>query len=179
MYNILVIKSFKMSLEEEKLNQNEWVRGLLNENHKAELWEILAFWEKYKKEWEKMKYEFWRRWDRDKYEKLIMQYRGSKKVYMENLTEEEREILDRLNGVWKDKFIEAYLHDIILYSGDSDSNKKVSNKEYWYKDWKAWKVVMEEWMKLNLGWYNIWDSWSEEVSKIDKSYTGQYLKKVL
>ena len=90
-----------MSLEEERVNQNEWVRGLLNENHKAELWEILAFWEKYKKEWEKMKYEFWRRWDRDKYENLIMQYRDRKKICMENLTEEEREILDRLNGVWK------------------------------------------------------------------------------
>ena len=37
-----------MSLEERNENQNEWVRWLLKEDHKAELWEILAFWEKYK-----------------------------------------------------------------------------------------------------------------------------------
>ena len=43
-----------MSLEEEKLQGNEWVRWLLKEDHKAELWEILAFWEKYKREWEEM-----------------------------------------------------------------------------------------------------------------------------
>ena len=57
-----------------------------------------------------------------------MQYKDSKKEYMENLTEEEKEILDKLDGVWKDKFIEEYMHDKILYSGDE--NKEMKRKSY-------------------------------------------------
>ena len=73
--------------------------------------------------------------NREKYVNLIMQYKDSKEVYMGNLSEEEREILDRLDGVWKDKFIEEYMHDKILYRGDKD--KIVERKEYNYEDWKA------------------------------------------
>jgi hypothetical protein len=71
-----------------------------------------------------------------------MQYKDGKKVYMDNLTEEEREIIDRLDGVWKDKFIEEYIHGKILYSGDE--NKEMMGKVYGYKDWQDLKVVMEE-----------------------------------
>ena len=117
-----------MSLEGEKLNQNEWVRWLLREDHKVELWEILAFGEKYREEWEEMKKKFWMRRGRDKYLNLLMQYKDSKKEYMKNLSKEEREIIDRLNEVWKDKFIEEYMHDKILYSGDK--NKEFIRNRY-------------------------------------------------
>ena len=155
-----------MSLEEEELNQNEWVRWLLNKDHKAELWEILAFWEKCKKEWEEMRKEFWSRWwGRDKYVNLLMQYKDRKKEYMENLTEEEKNMLDRLNGMWKDKFIEEYLYNKILYSGDADI--ELNKKSYWYDDWKAWKVIMEEWAMLNLHGNNILNRWAEAISKME------------
>ena len=156
----------EMTLEEEKLNQNEWVRGLLKEEHKAELWKILAFWEKYKEEWEKMKKEFWNvGFRRIVFVRLLKQYRESKKVYMENLSEEEGKILDRLNEVWKEKFIEIYLHDKILYSWDK--NKEVERKEeYKYYEWEAWEAVIEEWVTLNFFNSNIWSGRVEEISKI-------------
>ena len=154
-----------MSLEEEKkLNQNEWVRWLLNEDHKAELWEILAFWEKCKEEWERMKREFWGKWGWS-YKNLLMQYKDSKKKYMENLSWEEKEILDTLNEIWKDKFIEEYIHDKILYSGDK--NNGIVSKSYDYSDWKLWKVVMKEWVKLDLDMCGFWDAWAEAISKME------------
>ena len=154
-----------MSLEEESVSQNQWVRWLLNKDHKAELWEILAFWENFKKEWGEMKKKFRRRWGWEKYVNLLMQYEYSKKKYMENLTEEEREIIDRLNEVWKNKFIEAYMHDKILYSGDV--NKEKEWKCYWYDDWKAWEVMMEEWVYLDLSKKYIWAALAEAISKME------------
>ena len=153
-----------MSLEEERVNQNEWVRWLLNKDHNAELWKILAFWEKYKKEWEEMRMKFWRRWDSDKYVNLIMQYKDSKEVYMDNLSGEEKDVIDRFDGVWKDKFIEEYMHDKVLYRGDKD--KEMEKKKYRYDDWKAWKVIMEEWVYLSFGDNKIWDEWAVAISKM-------------
>ena len=75
-----------MSLEERKENQNEWVKWLLREDHKAELWEILAFWEKYKKEWEKMEIEFWKKWYKEYFNNLIWWYKESKEKFEEWLS---------------------------------------------------------------------------------------------
>ena len=65
-----------MTLEEERLNQNEWVRWLLNQDHKAELWKILAFWERYREEWEQMRDEFWNNHEEEQYKELLKQNRG-------------------------------------------------------------------------------------------------------
>ena len=156
-----------MALEEEKiLNHKGWVRGLLNEKYRYDLSQILEYWEKYKKEWEEMKKEFWKNWNREKFVNLIMQYKNSKEVYMKNLTEEEKEILDRIEGVWKEKFIEEYMHDKILYSGDKD--KEVEEEEvYRYEEWKDWKVVMKEWVTFYFWNNNIWAAWAEAISKIE------------
>ena len=150
-----------MPLEEEKLNQNEWVRWLLNKDHNRELWKILGLWEKYKREWEEMRMKFWRKWSCEKYVNLILQYNDSKRKYIKNLTRKEREILDRLNGVWKDKFIEGYMHNKILYSGNAD--EKMERNRYRYN----WEVIMEEWIILDLSRNNIWDGWAEVISKME------------
>ena len=82
--------------------------------------------------------------------KLLLWHRNERKLYIKNLSEEEKKLLDKLERRWKEKFIEEYLHDKILYSWNGD--KGVKKKEYWYEDWKAWEVIMDEWIKLNLNW---------------------------
>ena len=114
-----------MSLEEEKLNQNEWVRQLLNEDHKAELWKVLAFWEKYKEEGDGMEKEFWNdmefwwyREDRKSefFKDLLLQYEEKKEKFIEWLSKEEVDILESLDDVGREKFYRQYLFSKIVYS---------------------------------------------------------------
>ena len=105
-----------MSLEEEKLQENEWVKWLLNEDHKAELWKILAFWEKYKEEWEMMRDEFWKEHDREQFRNLIRWYEESKRISWELFSPEERDMLDSLDSVAREKFYREYLYEKIFYN---------------------------------------------------------------
>ena len=109
-----------MSLEgEKKVNQNEWVRWLLNKEHNVELWKILAFWEKYKEEGDAMEKEFWnmseRYWDEnnsDYFKDLILQYEQNKEKFVEWLLKEEKAMLDSLDGVAREKFYKEYLFSL-------------------------------------------------------------------
>ena len=112
--------------EEKKVNQNEWVRWLLNKEHNVELWKILSFWERYRKEWEKMRDEFWNNWyftSKSIFIDLVLKYEENKKRFIEGwLMEDEREMLESLDGVAKEKFYKEYLYDRILY-GDPKSGE--------------------------------------------------------
>ena len=119
-----------MSLEKEKkVKQNEWVRWLLNENHKAELWEILAFWEKYKKEWKILEQKFWIHWKRRNYKDLLRCYERNKEN-VEWLLPEEKDMLDSLDGVAREKFYKEYLFDRIVYSWWSVKHERVEDEFY-------------------------------------------------
>ena len=153
-----------MSLEEEKkVNQNEWVRWLLNENHKAELWEILAFWEKYKMEWEEMERKFWNKYWYDEFMNLILQYKESEEKLEEWLLPEERKMLNSLNDIMREKFCEEYLKDRILYSWDLENEKEreaLNYDERWYIDWvKDSKDKLQPWMGVDLTYAEIWYKW--------------------
>ena len=146
-----------MPLEEEKLNQNEWVRWLLNENHKAELWEVLAFWEKYRAEWKKMEQEFWEKSVRGMFRNLIMQYEDSRRNFEEWLLPKEKQILESISDVAKEKFYKEYLYDRIVYTWDEKEKKEWEKQGYdrekkdieWFKKWVIdMKDKLRPWMEI-------------------------------
>ena len=157
-----------MSLEEEKQSQ-EVVKWLLNKDHKAELWKILAFWEKYKSEWKQMESEFWKEWnvrmgeermsylfyldDKQAFRQLILQHEENSKSFLEWLSQEEKDIWNSLNEVAKEKFYKEYLFDKIVYSWNVEG-------EYKEKKIRLWKEVkMKRGMKpedMRWEWLEKW-----------------------
>ena len=140
-----------MSLEDErKENQKLWLNELLRKEHQDEMSKILAFWEKYKKEWERMKKEFWNTWNFDSksiFIDLVLKYEESKKKFIERwLMEEERKILESLDGVAKEKFYKEYLYDRILY-GDSKSGERHFSKVLPYSSDKTDVKWVLQWIK--------------------------------
>ena len=174
-----------MSLEEEKkLSQNEWVRWLLNEDHKAELWEILAFGEKYKKEWEEMRKAFWRKGYRGQFDNLIMQYEDSKDRLMKWLPE-EKGMLDGLNDIAKEKFYEEYLFDRIVYSWDPEYKKELESIQYHWEMWdiewfKRWVVEnknnLKPWMKIDLSDNDISKDWIRMLAETWKDKLQPWMR---
>ena len=137
-----------MSLEEKKLSQNEWVRWLLNENHNAELWKVLAFWEKYKKEWDVMEREFWNDveswWYRDdeksdSFKDLILQYEEKKEKFVEWLSKEEIDILESLGDVGREKFFRQYFFDKIVYSWNVKGEAETGDTRLFLDRWNIEK----------------------------------------
>ena len=87
-----------MTIETPKVEENNTtLQYLLSENHKKELKEILALWEKYNKEWEDMKNDFWKEHDRKEFVNLIMWYKESESKFMEILEPEEKRIIRKMN----------------------------------------------------------------------------------
>ena len=178
-----------MSLEDErKGNQNEWVIWLLNEEHKAELWRILAFWEKYKREWEGMKKEFWEKYDKNKWDHfryLLLGYKLSKDKFMEWLPQEEKKLLNNLNDIAKDKFCEEYSHDKIIYGWKISL---IVPKIVGYNDWekgglkslKEWagklKEGMQPWMVIGFDNNFFWDEWIEVLAEEWKDSLKPWMK---
>ena len=173
-----------MSLEEEKkVNQNEWVRQLLNKSHKAELWNILAFWEKYKKEGDGMEREFWNdmefwwyREDRkgDYFKDLILQYNQNKEKFVEWLSKEEIDILESLGDVGREKFFRQYFFGKIVYSWNVKMEAETGDTRLYLGKWdiesfKKWvsdmKNELQPGMSLLMINRNVWVEWVKLLAK--------------
>jgi len=164
--------------EEKKVNQNEWVRWLLSEDHKAELWKILAFWEKYKEEWERLEKDFWHEWNHQKFENLVWDYtknkRKNRKKFEESLSGEERKIMGNLDEISRDKFYEKYLYEKIVYSWEVGEKNLRENIEYkwnnedieWFKRWVVdMKYNLQPWISIDLMGKEIWDEWVKILAR--------------
>ena len=137
-----------MSLEKKKKeNQKVWLMDLLKKEHQDEMCKILAFWEKYKKEWEQLKDRFYSRcYIKNSpyrlqvfFKNLLLQREESEKIFTQWLSVEEREILNSLSGLARDKFCDEYLKDRIFYSWDENKEFKEEGFSYYKK-------------KLDVGW---------------------------
>ena len=167
-----------MSLEEEKLNQNEWVRWLLKEDHNAELWNILAFWEKYKKKWEEMEQEFWGNRENYKFKNLLADYEHKKEILIKYfelwLLPEERKMLSSLSEIAKDKFYKQYIYNLMLYGGNPNYG--------WDKKFLLWNSIdcpredfknfiskhkneLKPWMEVSFRFKKIWDEWAKILAE--------------
>ena len=78
--------------------------------------------------------------------------------------ESQYKYLDIIKWIEREKFIEEYLYDDILYSGKLDE-KEIEEKRYSYTDWKEWDIVVEEWVCLDLNHNQIWDEWAKAIAE--------------
>ena len=127
-----------MTLEKQneiwKQINNIW--EFLSKEKKSELEEILAYWEKIKAEWEKKKKEFWKNHKMKDFLELLKYSR----IHKEEI-ESKYEYLSDMKRIEREKYIEEYLRDDMIYSGKMEW-LKLEGKEYRYEDWKRW------WLKL-------------------------------
>ena len=182
--------------EKETIGHIDRLGQFLSTKSKEELDEILAYWEKIKAEWERKRKEFWDKYGRNEFLKLLRY----KCKYGKDL-EWQYEYLDKMDWLEREKFINEYLYDDILYSWKMEEQIKEA-KTYRHEDLVNWRIVMEEWDTLNL-WCNglgwkiknilknielsnwvtlnlsenwLWDEWAEAVSKMElKEWVELYL----
>ena len=86
------------------------------EKSREELEEILAYWERMKTEWEKLKQEFRENHNREDFLKLIQ--------WMNKRVNVHREYLDKMSDLERKKFIREYLFDKIIYSWKINKEKE-------------------------------------------------------
>lgn len=185
--------------------------SLIWKNKNEELLEILNFWEKYKKLWDKLRDDYWANHYIkllniependgeeviDSFIKLTQRYNKKEKEFLEWLTNEEKEILDSLDWISKEKFIKEYLKDYITYNWEHDeiitSIKPDTIKYdvfYWRNDIDqeegtifnfksskidderaidiAERIKLKERNKLELSWNNIWVEWAKAIASMD------------
>ena len=133
--------------EKQPIEQIKKLNGFLSESSKEEIQEIFAYWEKMKKKWEILKQKFRAKHDRADFLKLLRY--ESKATLLEKLwgllknNEEWEMYLKNLSGLERERFIEEYLHDIILYSGKVMRLSKKEVEGYSYSDWQNRKVNMK------------------------------------
>ena len=156
---------------EESVVHIENLRPFLPEKTQEELGEILAYWKKIKEEWEKKKKEFW--WSGKRNFSELLRYKW---VYQKEL-EKWYKYLDKMSDIEKEKFIEEYLYDDMLYDTDlknfflvSDTSK---GKEYYYNHFKSWKILIEQ----DAGLYFSNNTISiDEIKKISKMKLKGWVK---
>ena len=143
---------------EESVVHIENLRPFLPEKTQEELGEILAYWKKIKEEWEKKKKEFW--WSGKRNFSELLRYKW---VYQKEL-EKWYKYLDKMSDIEKEKFIEEYLYDDILYSGNLNG-RNVKVEKYSYDEWRKWYVVMDEWAFLYFCGERLWLEWAKAIAK--------------
>ena len=173
-------------IETEK--QTEYIKSLqqyLSKKGKKELDEVLAYWKEKKTEWERLKKEFWNKYWREEFKKLLeYKWKYEKKIFEE--VWENKHFLDKIVEMFRNKlkpwredykyfgkmtelekrrYIEEYLYDYILYSGKIDDKEIESVKTYNYDDWRKWNVVMEKWVKFDFNSEKLWDEWVKAIAQ--------------
>ena len=149
-----------MITSEKPIEYIQNLRLYLPEKTQEELDEILAYGEKMRIEWEKKKKDLWDKHNRDEFGKLL-KYKWE---HQEEL-EKEYKYLDKMTGGEKQRFIEEYLYDDILYSWKIEEIKK-NTKRYNYENWETWKLILQIWDKLDFKWKKYWLDWLEKISHI-------------
>ena len=166
-----------VNTREKEDQQNNKLTKLLWKEKKEELAKILVFWEKLKPEWERKKKEFWKEHNREDYIKLLKNYNESKTKFMWWLSEDEKNIINKMSWVTREKFFEEYLHDLILYSWDKDEKPMdfmIYSEEFTRRP-DLWPIKMKEGnvVLLNNFWAG-WDwvaLWLKETVTLNKNVT--------
>ena len=150
-----------MAVEKENtlIEQIQELKQYLSESTNEELEQILKYWEEVKARWEREKQEFWENHDRKNFKKLL-RYKWRNK----EIIERQYKYLDMIKWLEREKFIEEYLHNDILYGWKLDETE-FKEKKYSYTDWKEWNVVMKEWAKLNFYGEYLWFQWAKAIAE--------------
>ena len=154
-----------INTENQTIEQIQNLKPFLPDKTQEELDKILAYWEKIKKEWVRKKKEWWIKYSREDFKKLLLY----NQKYRDEL-EWKYEFLDKMAWVEREKFIEEYLYDDMLYSWKFDEIEIQEKTYYYYNAWAKWNFLMEEWMTWDLSINNISDDVKEELRNWAKSY---------
>jgi hypothetical protein len=160
------MNNWKNELEINKNNRN--VSTIIWSNKNSELEKILSFWEKYKEEWNKLKKHFWSKKTYNSFTELLMQYNELKNKFIDSLSNEEKELLEWIEGISKERFIKEYLFDIILFSWELKKrdwptrysytcNKLDMDRLKWIAIAK--KPYLTDRTEVDLSATQIWDEW--------------------
>ena len=109
----------------------------LSEWSKWKIWEILAYWEKIKAEWERKKKEFWSYADRGDFMK-VLKYKWKHGEELEN----KYEYLEWIKWVERETFIKECLHDDILYSGEIGGELGETEEYFQRTQWKNMIIML-------------------------------------
>ena len=168
-----------MEKENKVIEQIKDLWQYLSESSKTELQQILMFWEKYKKEWERLKDEFWKNHKREDLDVLLWNYKANRSKFMEQLDSNEKQMIRSLGWSLFERFMEEYLRTFIFYSGWVDiKGKKADCIKYEYEDFQAWNLFMDEWkyILLDFGSKNLGVEWIKPLIKKIKLTEWSYLK---
>ena len=170
--------------EDTPIEQIQKLKQFLPERSKEEMAQILAYWEKMKAEWERKKKEFWDKHDRDYFKKLL-RYKWENKEEIEK----KYEYLGNMKRLEREKFIEEYLYDDMLYD-DTLCGEKIDEKckigetpyiwyssEEWIFDVKIFKKWIDDLTKKLQPWMwiyldsikNFWEEWIKVLTQALRS----------
>ena len=114
-----------------------------------ELEQLLEYWEEMKKKWERLKIEFWDTHNRDDFSGLLRYNWEHKK----GIEWEYKYFLEKMDGLERERFVEEYLYDCMLYSGkilEKAENEKNIHIRIWKIDYANYRgVVSYVWGKGN------------------------------
>ena len=145
---------------EKPIGQIQKLRPFLPGKTQEELEQILAYWEEIKEEWARKKKKFWINCDdREDFLKLLNYKRKHQWKALWKY-----KYMDTIEWLEKEKFIEEYLYDDVLYSWKIEETE-VEEKTYSYEDWKRWKVIMKEWVELDFSNKCLWSKWVKAIAK--------------
>ena len=168
-----------MEKENKVIEQIKDLWQYLSESSKTELQQILMFWEKYKKEWERLKDEFWKNHKREDLDVLLWNYKANRSKFMEQLDSNEKQMIRSLGWSLFERFMEEYLRTFIFYNGWVDiKGKKADCIKYEYEDFQAWNLFMDEWkyILLDFSSKNLGVEWIKPLIKNIKLTEWSYLK---
>ena len=174
-----------VEISEKPIEYIKQLEQYLSKCSKEELNQALAFWEKYKKEGEGMRDEFWKKWNdwkdewyckkfvydvnsKKEFKKLILQYEDGREKFLEWLLPNEKELLKTFDDMMREKFYEEYLYDRILYSWNS--KKRYNYEKLVCKgSFSRWvcdiKDDIKPWIYIDLSQYCNWSEWIELLAK--------------
>lgn len=156
--------------KEKQIEQIQKLRPLLPEKKQGDLAQILAFGEKSRQEWEDLKNKFWEYKDkpshiwwllnlftpkREEFLSLLTHYETIEKQFLEWLPYKERQLIENMNKIEREKFFKEYLFDRILYGWKIWKTRDIkvnsqSIKKMWLEDFiEKWKGKIQPWMTFD------------------------------
>ena len=128
-----------MKVGKENMEEIQKLKPYLSNKTQEELDEILAYWEEIRKKWEIEKNKFWENHDRYGFMKLLKY----KWLHIKELLWKYK-YLDQLNSLEKERFVDEYLYDDMLYSWELFDGEEEDYGWFCYDDWEAGKAVIQE-----------------------------------
>ena len=142
---------------EKSIGQIQELIPYLSEISKKDLEHILSYWEKIRIKWEKKKKKFWKDHSMDDFKEILVCMCKDKEKLLEKY-----KYISSMDWLERERFIDEYLHDDMLYSRKLSEFVRDSEgwETYFERDWKEWNIQIHAFDDLHLWGNLIWDEWA-------------------